>query len=83
MASYGASRCSKNIWFVFNLIFRFVVSPNRSVSRMLIIYFLGILEYADNYCFLGITAAELFVHFTIEAHNDPHVVAIRCVDERV
>lgn len=82
MSTYGAGRCSKKFWFVFNLIFRYVVSPNRSVSRMLVIYFDRIFENAQNYCIQGITAAELFVHFTIQGHTYPDMLAVRCADER-
>ena len=80
MSAYGAGRCSKKFWFVFNLIFRYVVSPNRSVSRMLVIYFDGIFENAQNYCIQGITAAELFILFTVQAYTYPDMLAFRCAD---
>jgi hypothetical protein len=85
LAGFGVNRCSTNIWLLLNLVFRLVVSPGRSVSLMLVHYCRRIMPDARDYCQPGITAAEIFVYFNIQAHASPELCALLCADvsERV
>lgn len=50
-------------WFLFNMVFRAVVSPQRSVSAVLLEVFRFLFVEIEDFCQMGITGQELFAAF--------------------